>query len=164
VNGVIISGFRNVSFGPLDKLQPRRHMQSAFSLSSLLMVNLNYAASRSTIFTNLRAEVWTTWCVPKTLHARKAKLTDDQNSLFNSALKQSSSIRRDLDIFAESPSTTSPALQGTFHLISLTAVFTASKLCCRTNIGFARLVFAHDRRLLGPRKKRAHPREKRKSS
>ncbi|KAH8705954.1 putative v-SNARE protein Bos1 [Talaromyces proteolyticus] len=34
------------------------------------------------------------------------------NSLFNSALKQSSAIRRDLDIFAESPSTTSPALQG----------------------------------------------------
>ncbi|CRG89018.1 hypothetical protein PISL3812_06053 [Talaromyces islandicus] len=48
----------------------------------------------------------------QTLHARKVKLTDEQNSLFNSALKQSSSIRRDLDIFAESPSTTSPALQG----------------------------------------------------
>lgn len=35
-----------------------------------------------------------------------------QNSLFNSALKQSSAIRRDLDIFAESPATTSAALQG----------------------------------------------------
>ncbi|KAL9632689.1 MAG: hypothetical protein Q9164_005156 [Protoblastenia rupestris] len=34
------------------------------------------------------------------------------NSLFNSALKQSSSIRRDLDAFAESPQTSSPALQG----------------------------------------------------
>ncbi|KAL1961932.1 hypothetical protein VTN77DRAFT_761 [Rasamsonia byssochlamydoides] len=34
------------------------------------------------------------------------------NSLFNSALKQSSAIRRDLDIFAESPATTSAALQG----------------------------------------------------
>ena len=36
-----------------------------------------------------------------------------QNSLFNSALKQSSSVRRDLDAFAEAPTTSSPALQGT---------------------------------------------------
>ncbi|KAJ5094970.1 hypothetical protein N7532_007261 [Penicillium argentinense] len=35
-----------------------------------------------------------------------------RNSLFNSALKQSSAIRRDLDTFAQSPSTSSPALQG----------------------------------------------------
>ncbi|KAI9816245.1 MAG: protein transport protein bos1 [Pycnora praestabilis] len=34
------------------------------------------------------------------------------NSLFNSALKQSSLIRRDLDAFAEAPSTSSSALQG----------------------------------------------------
>ncbi|QRD87471.1 synaptobrevin [Aspergillus flavus] len=34
------------------------------------------------------------------------------NSLFNSALKQSSAIRRDLDTFAQSPATSSPALQG----------------------------------------------------
>ncbi|MCJ1456535.1 protein transport protein bos1 [Mycoblastus sanguinarius] len=34
------------------------------------------------------------------------------NSLFNSALKHSSSVRRDLDAFAESPGTSSPALQG----------------------------------------------------
>jgi len=34
------------------------------------------------------------------------------NALFNSALKQSAAIKRDLDAFAESPSTTSPALQG----------------------------------------------------
>ncbi|KAJ5081295.1 hypothetical protein NUU61_009559 [Penicillium alfredii] len=34
------------------------------------------------------------------------------NSLFNSALKQSSAIRRDLDTFAQSPGTSSPALQG----------------------------------------------------
>ncbi|KAL8825143.1 MAG: hypothetical protein Q9191_004590 [Dirinaria sp. TL-2023a] len=34
------------------------------------------------------------------------------NSLFNSALKQSSSVRRDLDTFAETPATSSPALQG----------------------------------------------------
>ncbi|KAG0156593.1 hypothetical protein PDIDSM_3774 [Penicillium digitatum] len=34
------------------------------------------------------------------------------NSLFNSALKQSSSIRRDLDTFSQSPTTSSPALQG----------------------------------------------------
>lgn len=34
------------------------------------------------------------------------------NSLFNSALKQSSSVRRDLDAFAEAPATSSPALQG----------------------------------------------------
>ncbi|KAL2014471.1 hypothetical protein VTN00DRAFT_1996 [Thermoascus crustaceus] len=34
------------------------------------------------------------------------------NSLFNSALKQSSAIRRDLDTFAKSPTTTSAALQG----------------------------------------------------
>ncbi|OKL62361.1 hypothetical protein UA08_03053 [Talaromyces atroroseus] len=34
------------------------------------------------------------------------------NSLFNSALKQSTAIRHDLDTFAESPGTTSPALQG----------------------------------------------------
>lgn len=34
------------------------------------------------------------------------------NSLFNSALKQSSAIRRDLETFAQSPATTSAALQG----------------------------------------------------
>ncbi|KAL8743258.1 MAG: hypothetical protein Q9190_004378 [Brigantiaea leucoxantha] len=34
------------------------------------------------------------------------------NSLYNSALKQSSSVRRDLDAFAENPATSSPALQG----------------------------------------------------
>ncbi|KKZ62266.1 isopenicillin-N N-acyltransferase [[Emmonsia] crescens] len=34
------------------------------------------------------------------------------NSLFNAALKQSSALRRDLDAFAESPATTSPAVQG----------------------------------------------------
>ncbi|PGH33678.1 pyruvate dehydrogenase E2 component (dihydrolipoamide acetyltransferase) [[Emmonsia] crescens] len=34
------------------------------------------------------------------------------NSLFNAALKQSSALRRDLDAFAESPTTTSPAVQG----------------------------------------------------
>ncbi|KAI4096264.1 MAG: hypothetical protein LQ344_001090 [Seirophora lacunosa] len=34
------------------------------------------------------------------------------NTLFNSALKQSSSIRRDLDAFAENPAASSPALQG----------------------------------------------------
>ncbi|KAI9668951.1 MAG: protein transport protein bos1 [Caeruleum heppii] len=34
------------------------------------------------------------------------------NSLFNSALKQSSSVRKDLDAFAEAPATSSSALQG----------------------------------------------------
>ncbi|KAA6406907.1 MAG: synaptobrevin [Lasallia pustulata] len=34
------------------------------------------------------------------------------NSLFNSALKQSSSVRRDLDAFADAPATSSAALQG----------------------------------------------------
>ncbi|KAI4219162.1 MAG: hypothetical protein L6R36_008523 [Xanthoria steineri] len=34
------------------------------------------------------------------------------NSLFNSALKQSSAVRRDLDAFAENPASPSPALQG----------------------------------------------------
>ncbi|KAJ5443424.1 uncharacterized protein N7458_007296, partial [Penicillium daleae] len=34
------------------------------------------------------------------------------NSLFNSALKQSSAVRRDLDQFSQSPATSSPALQG----------------------------------------------------
>ncbi|QSS57333.1 synaptobrevin [Histoplasma capsulatum var. duboisii H88] len=34
------------------------------------------------------------------------------NSLFNAALKQSSALRRDLDVFAEAGSMTSPALQG----------------------------------------------------
>ncbi|KAL8778013.1 MAG: hypothetical protein Q9213_007611, partial [Squamulea squamosa] len=34
------------------------------------------------------------------------------NSLFNSALKQSSAVRRDLDAFAENPAQSSPALQG----------------------------------------------------
>ncbi|KAL8673271.1 MAG: hypothetical protein Q9168_002309 [Polycauliona sp. 1 TL-2023] len=34
------------------------------------------------------------------------------NSLFNSALKQSSAVRRDLDAFAENPASSSPALQG----------------------------------------------------
>ncbi|KAK4697284.1 golgi SNAP receptor complex member 2, partial [Lecanoromycetidae sp. Uapishka_2] len=36
------------------------------------------------------------------------------NSLFNSALKQSSSVRRDLDAFAENPATSSPALQDDY--------------------------------------------------
>ncbi|EGC46702.1 synaptobrevin [Histoplasma capsulatum var. duboisii H88] len=35
-----------------------------------------------------------------------------RNSLFNAALKQSSALRRDLDVFAEAGSMTSPALQG----------------------------------------------------
>jgi hypothetical protein len=35
-----------------------------------------------------------------------------QNSIFNSALKQSSAIRKDLDAFAASPATTPPSLQG----------------------------------------------------
>ncbi|KAG8526516.1 uncharacterized protein KY384_008716 [Bacidia gigantensis] len=34
------------------------------------------------------------------------------NSLFNSALKQSTAVRRDLDAFNDSPTNTSPALQG----------------------------------------------------
>ncbi|KAL8834132.1 MAG: hypothetical protein Q9170_003906 [Blastenia crenularia] len=34
------------------------------------------------------------------------------NSLFNSALKQSNAVRKDLDAFAENPSASSPALQG----------------------------------------------------
>ncbi|MCJ1232184.1 protein transport protein bos1 [Varicellaria rhodocarpa] len=34
------------------------------------------------------------------------------NSLFNAALKQSNSLRHDLDTFAESPASSSPALQG----------------------------------------------------
>ncbi|OAX79229.1 hypothetical protein ACJ72_06453 [Emergomyces africanus] len=34
------------------------------------------------------------------------------NSLFNAALKQSSALRRDLEAFAEAPTTTSPAVQG----------------------------------------------------
>lgn len=35
-----------------------------------------------------------------------------QNSLFNSALKQQSQLRNDLDTFAATPATVSPALQG----------------------------------------------------
>lgn len=42
----------------------------------------------------------------------RARLQVFQNSLFNSALKQSSAVRRDIDTFAESPGTSSPALQG----------------------------------------------------
>ncbi|KAL8903364.1 MAG: hypothetical protein Q9207_003974 [Kuettlingeria erythrocarpa] len=34
------------------------------------------------------------------------------NTLFNSALKQSSAVRRDLDVFAENPAASSPAVQG----------------------------------------------------
>jgi len=33
-------------------------------------------------------------------------------SLFNSAIKQSAAVRRDLDTFAEAPTTTPAALQG----------------------------------------------------
>ncbi|KAL8800887.1 MAG: hypothetical protein Q9182_004861 [Xanthomendoza sp. 2 TL-2023] len=43
------------------------------------------------------------------------------NTLFNSALKQSSALRRDLDAFAENPAASSPALQGqstNIHLVS----------------------------------------------
>lgn len=40
-----------------------------------------------------------------------------QNSLFNSALKQTGSIKKDLNTFAESPVSSSPALQGmSLHL------------------------------------------------
>ena len=35
-----------------------------------------------------------------------------KNSLFNSALKQSTAVRRDLDTFAQAPGSGSPALQG----------------------------------------------------
>jgi hypothetical protein len=41
----------------------------------------------------------------------KPLLTASQNALFNSALRQSTSIRKDLDLFADS-SSPSPALQG----------------------------------------------------
>ncbi|KAF3894020.1 HNHc domain-containing protein [Trichophyton interdigitale] len=37
---------------------------------------------------------------------------DDENSLFNAALKQSAAVRRDLDAFAESPTSGPAALQG----------------------------------------------------
>lgn len=39
-------------------------------------------------------------------------LTIAQNVLFNSALKQSTAVRRDLETFAQAPATASPALQG----------------------------------------------------
>ena len=44
-------------------------------------------------------------------HAYTTKLTPKQNALFNSALRQSTSLRKDLDLFAES-STPNAALQG----------------------------------------------------
>ncbi|KAH0535924.1 hypothetical protein FGG08_007167 [Glutinoglossum americanum] len=43
---------------------------------------------------------------------RKMGIRIFENSLFNSALKQSSAVRKDLDVFAENPLTSSPALQG----------------------------------------------------
>ncbi len=46
-----------------------------------------------------------------------------QNPLFNSALKQSSAVRKDLDTFADSPSSSSPALQGTSHITLLGDTF-----------------------------------------
>lgn len=41
-----------------------------------------------------------------------SRLTNPQNVLFNSALKQSTAVRRDLETFAQAPATASPALQG----------------------------------------------------
>lgn len=47
-----------------------------------------------------------------------------QNSLFNSALKQSSSVRRDLDAFAEAPTTSSAALQGPSITLNISGIAT----------------------------------------
>lgn len=48
-------------------------------------------------------------------HLGASPLTPAQNSLFNSALKQSSQLRTDLDAFAASPISAPPALQGMDH-------------------------------------------------
>lgn len=53
-----------------------------------------------------------TLCIPNLLLYKTLLNQVDQNSLFNSALKQSSAVRRDLDAFAEAPTTASPALRG----------------------------------------------------
>lgn len=45
-------------------------------------------------------------------HPLKRQADHGQNVLFNSALKQSTAVRRDLEAFAEAPATASPALQG----------------------------------------------------
>lgn len=50
-------------------------------------------------------------CPPHSSAQRKQVLTPIQNALFNSALRLSTSIRKDLDLFADS-SSPSPALQG----------------------------------------------------
>ena len=47
----------------------------------------------------------------QTQTAYRILTTDQQNALFNSALRQSTSLRKDLDSFADSASP-SPALQG----------------------------------------------------
>ncbi|KAK2787252.1 protein transport protein bos1 [Onygenales sp. PD_12] len=50
--------------------------------------------------------------LPAAIFLSVNKSNTSQNSLFNAALKQSSALRRDLDSFAEAPTTTSPAVQG----------------------------------------------------
>lgn len=51
----------------------------------------------------------TWWVFLLVLHS---SLTHDQNTQFNSALKQSSQLRADLDAFASSSGTSPTALQG----------------------------------------------------
>jgi len=54
-----------------------------------------------------------TWCVFNPyLHYSSVNGYILQKSVFNSALKHSAAVRRDLDTFAEGPTTTPAALQG----------------------------------------------------
>ncbi|RAO66719.1 hypothetical protein BHQ10_002731 [Talaromyces amestolkiae] len=83
------------------------YLGNAFIITTLSAV-LGYGAYRKHAEGKLSWEVAGVWAGAVGLFAG----ADYFNSLFNSALKQSTAIRHDLDTFAESPATTSPALQG----------------------------------------------------
>ena len=58
-------------------------------------------------------ELFAIWYLPVELpYSPDSADSRKQNSLFNSALKQSTAVRRDLDTFAQTPGSASPALQG----------------------------------------------------
>ncbi|KAF9895041.1 pyruvate dehydrogenase complex dihydrolipoamide acetyltransferase component (E2) [Aspergillus nanangensis] len=77
-------------------------------LLGLLGAGLGYGAYKKHVENALSWEVVGLW----TGAVGAFGAVDYFNSLFNSALKQSSAIRRDLDTFSESPATSSAALQG----------------------------------------------------
>lgn len=80
------------------------------SLSSSPIPPLPCLSSHATLC-SFPAITSTMVCIPPFAHMQQRSLTWKQNALFNSALRQSTALRKDLDLFADS-SSPNVALQG----------------------------------------------------